>query len=168
MPAVFHSLILITYLSICYQDFKAREVYIYTFLVLYVLFFLYWRTDRTFLNIDFIIINSCILIAATCLLLVYYLVKYKLKSLSRLKASVGWGDVFMIPAFIVSFSSSNLLVVFIFSLIISLGYHLIGSFRSGYRNTIPLAGIQSLILALFMSAEFFGFMKLKIDFFTLL
>lgn len=167
MSAIFPILLLIAYLSICYQDFKSREVYLFTYLVLYVLFVCTILTNQLFLNIDFIIINSCILVAVTCLLLMYYYLKYQHATVNRLKASVGWGDVLMLPAFIVSFSPVNLIVVFILSLLLSLTFHLISNSRSSSKKTIPLAGIQSMVLSVLLIANFLGFLKMQVDYFHL-
>lgn len=167
MSTVFPVLLLITYLSICYQDFKAREVYLLTYFVLYGLFLMAVVTNRILLNIDFIIINSCILVAVTCLLVMYYLVRYRIASLSRLKASVGWGDILMVPAFVVSFSPANLMVVFFLSLVLSLIYHVVTNLRSSSVKTIPLAGIQSLVLSVLLCVDSLGFLKMQSDYFLL-
>jgi hypothetical protein len=160
-------LMLITYLSICYQDLKTREVYLLTYIVLYGLLLMTLLTNQIFFNIDFIIINSCILIVVTCLLIMYYLIKYQHTSFSKLKASVGWGDVLMLPAFVINFSPANLIVIFILSLLISIIYHVIDTLWSLSIKTIPLAGIQSLVLSIVMIADFLGFLKMQVDFLPL-
>ena len=167
MSAALKVLLLITYLSICYQDFKAREVYLLAYLILYGLLLLAVLKTRVFLNIDFFIINSCILFAVTCILVMYYLIRYPHSTLSKLKTSVGWGDVLMLPAFIVSFSPVNLIVVFILSLVLSLIYYVVSNTCSSRVKTIPLAGIQSLVLSVILCAESLGFLTMKVDFFPL-
>jgi hypothetical protein len=167
MSALFPVLMLITYLSICYQDFKIREVYLVTYSILYALFLFAVLTNRIFLNIDFVIVNSCILIAVTCLLVMYYLVRYRQTSLSILRASVGWGDVLMLPAFVINFSPLNLIIVFMLSLLVALIYHVGSNFWSQRDRTIPLAGIQSLVLSVILMADSLGFLKMQYDFFLL-
>lgn len=167
MSLILSVLILIAYLSISYQDFKTREVYLLTYLVLYFLVFTAVVTNPGSLNVDYLIINSCMLLASTCLLVAYYLVRYGQASLSRLKASVGWGDVLMLPAFVISFSPVNMIVVFNLSLLAALIYHLICGSRSSGVQTIPLAGIQALVLSIVLIADFMGFIKMQADFYPL-
>jgi len=167
MSAIISILLLITYLSICYQDFKAREVYLFTYAILYGIFLIAVLTNRFPLNIDFIIINTCIWIAVICLLLMYYILRYQDTTVIRLKASVGWGDILMLPAFIVCFSPGNLIVVFVLSLVLSLIFYLISNSRSSRVKTIPLAGIQSLILSILLCADFLGFLKMQVDYFPI-
>lgn len=167
MSVLFSILLLITYLSICYQDFKAREVYLLTYAVLYGIFLIAKLSNRFALNIDFIIIDTCILVAVICLLLMYYLLRYQDATVIRLKASVGWGDVLMLPAFIICFSPGNLIVVFVLSLILSLIFYLISNSRSSRAKTIPLAGIQSLVLSILLCADFFGLLKMQVDYFPI-
>jgi hypothetical protein len=97
----------------------------------------------------------------------YYLIRYPHTSFSKLKASVGWGDILMIPAFIVSFSPANLIVVFIFSLVLSLIYYLVSNLLSLRFKTIPLAGIQSLVLSALLGADLLGFHQMQVDYFLL-
>src|ERR1035437_8439102 len=165
MHFVFPVLLLITYLSICYQDFNIREVYLLNYLILYGLYLIAILTNRILLNFDFIIINSCILIAVICLLLIYYLVVYSHFAVSKLKASIGWGDVLILPAFVINFSPVNIIVVFIFSLLISLIYYLFNNFQKLRIKTIPLAGIQSLVLSILLCADSLGFLKMQVDYF---
>lgn len=167
MSVLFSILILVTYLSICYQDFKHREVYLFTYAVLYSIFLIAILTNRFPLNIDFIIINTCILVAVICLLLIYYLLRYQDATVIRLKASVGWGDILMLPAFVVCFSPGNLIVVFILSLVLSLIFFVVSNSRPSRVKTIPLAGIQSLVLSVLLFADFFGFLKMQVDYFPI-
>lgn len=167
MSAIVPILLLVTYLSICYQDFKAGEVYLITYAILYSLFLLAVLTNRIFLNTDFIIINTCIWVAVICLLLMYYILRYQNATVIRLKASVGWGDVLMLPAFIVCFSPGNLIVVFVLSLVLSLIFYAVSNSRSSHIKTIPLAGIQALVLSVLMCADFLGFLKMQVDYFPI-
>ena len=167
MSALLPILILFTYWSISFQDFMSREVYLITYFVLYFLFLMAAITKMILLNIDFILINFCILVAVTCMLSMYYLIRYGLMSPSRIKGSLGWGDVLMLPAFVISFSPANLMVVFVLSLLISLIYHTISSFLSESIRTIPLAGIQSLVLSIVLIANLLGLFKMETDFFPL-
>ena len=167
MSVLFPILLLIIYLSICYQDFKAREVYLLTYTVLYGVFLIAILTNRFALNIDFIIINTCILAAVICLLLMYYILRYQDATVIRLKASVGWGDVLMLPAFIVCFSPGNLILVFVLSLVLSLIFYVVSNSRSSRVKTIPLAGIQALVLSVLLCADFFGLLKMQVDYFPI-
>lgn len=167
MSVLFPIVLQITYLSIGYQDFKAREVYLLTYAILYGIFLIAILSNQFALNIDFIIINSCILVAVICLLLMYYIVRYQDKTVIRLKASVGWGDILMLPAFLICFSPGNLIVVFVLTLVLSLFFHVVGYLCSSQAKTIPLAGIQSVVLSILLYADFLGFMKMQVDYLPL-
>ena len=167
MPALFPIVLLITYLSICYQDFKTREVYLITYAILYGIFLIAILTNRFALNIDFIIINACVLVAVICLLLMYYILRYQDATVIRLKASVGWGDVLMLPSFIVCFSPGNLIFVFVISLVLSLIFYVVSNSKSSSIKTIPLAGIQSLVLSILLCADFIGLLKMQVDYFPI-
>ncbi len=165
MFIILNILILVNYVIIACQDFKDREVSVLNYFSLYILLSTATYINRHSLNFNFIIINSLVLSAVTSLLLTYYLIKYKKKSFFKLKSSIGLGDVLMIPAFIVSFSPFNMIVVIIISLIISLLYNLIINFRQIILKTIPLAGILSLMLSLLLIADLLGLINTKNDFY---
>ena len=167
MPALFPIVLLITYLSICYQDFKTREVYLITYAILYGIFLIAILTNRFAMNIDFIIINACVLVAVICLLLMYYILRYQDATVIRLKASVGWGDILMLPSFIVCFSPANMIVVFVISLVLSLIFYVVSNSKSSSIKTIPLAGIQSLVLSVLLCADYIGFLKMQTDYFPI-
>ena len=167
MPTLFLIFLVAIYLFICYQDFKSREVYLLAYIVLYGIYAGAIITSSLPVNIDFVIINSCLLIAVTSLLFMYYLVKYSSYAIIKLRASIGLGDVLLLPAFALSFSPGNLIIVFVSSLIISLGYHAFKIIRPDGIKTIPLAGIQSFLLSVILIADFFGVCKMQIDYFPL-
>lgn len=167
MSAVFLVLIVFTYLSICYQDFKVREVYLLTYLVLYTLLVIILTVKREYINVDYFLINFCILISVSSMLLIYYLVRYGLGFRHKIKSSVGWGDVLMLPAFIISFPPVNMILIFYLSLLVALIYHLIGNYRQINRKTIPLAGIQSLVLASIIIADYLKLVNIHSDFLPL-
>lgn len=167
MSTLFIILLVIIYLLICYQDFKSREVYLLAYIVLYGIYAGAIIASSLPVNIDFVIINSCLLIAVTSLLFMYYVVRYSTFAIIKLRASIGLGDVLLLPAFVISFSPGNLILVFVFSLIISLVYHAFKVIRPDGIKTIPLAGIQSFLLSVILIADFFEVCNMQVDYFPL-
>lgn len=167
MPTLFLVFLVVVYLFICYQDFQFREVYLLAYIVLYGIYAGAIITSSLPVNIDFVIINSCLLIAVTSLLIIYYVVKYSSYAVIKLRTSIGMGDVLLLPAFVLSFSPGNLIIVFVSSLIISLVYHAFKVIRPDGIKTIPLAGIQSFLFSVILIADFFGICKMQVDYFPL-
>jgi hypothetical protein len=159
--------IMVTYVSISYQDFKAREVSLLTFCILYLFLITSNFFDRFSLSLDNILINLFVTMAVTSLLFSYYIIKYGDKYVSQLKSSIGLGDVLMIPAFLLSFSPFNMILVFILTLLLSLLYHLIIKFKDSTTETIPLAGIQSLILSIILITDTLEYFNMKVDLYPL-
>jgi hypothetical protein len=103
--------------------------------------------DKTLpLKPDSIIFNLVFLTSISSTTLIYYILRYRGKSFDRLKQSIGLGDILLIPFWIVSFSPANFIVLMTGSFLLSLvGYAFI-YLRTDKKITIPLAGIQSVIM----------------------
>ncbi|HBL77413.1 MAG: hypothetical protein A2W90_21410 [Bacteroidetes bacterium GWF2_42_66] len=101
------------------------------------------------------------------MLFIYYLFRYKTGAFHKIRSSIGSGDVLIIPLFIFSFSPFNFIVFYMISLILSLIFSLtINFFRK--NTTIPLAGIQAIVLAACHIFHITGFINMQNDIYTLL
>ena len=158
---------IITFLSlgfIAVQDFVSRSVYwwLFVFLFIGVLFFLPGIEEQPF-NLSAVLANICLLLMVVSLTGMYYFVVYRRLAFSKIKGSVGLGDLLMLPVFIVSFSPVNFIFFFIVSIVIALvGSIIQGVIRKGI-NTIPLAGYWSLMLLICFIGAWAGFINLKDD-----
>jgi membrane associated rhomboid family serine protease len=76
---------------------------------------------------------------------------------------IGWGDILFLVSLAFYFSLLNFIVFYIGSLVLALLIALVGSFYSSDKK-IPLAGLQALIFALFLtSARLFFHLDLMSD-----
>ena len=167
MSAVIIILILVNYTSICYQDFKSREVYLANYISLYLLYiFLFYASELQIIT-ETILLNTCIVFATVSLLATYYLLRYRIIALKKIKSSIGIGDLLIIPVFIISFTPFNFILIYIISLLASLTYFVVAGY---YKKeiTIPLAGIQSVILAVCLVLNYTGIVNLHTDIYPLL
>lgn len=167
MFTLFHILLIVVFLFICYQDFRSREVYLLAYILLYGIYAGAIITNSFPVNIDFIVINICLFTTVISLLFMYYIIRYSSNANLKLRTSIGLGDVLLLPAFVISFSPGNLIVILVLSLIVSLAYHAIWGTNDGSKKTIPLAGIQSFIFSVILTADSFGMGKMQVDYFPL-
>ncbi len=145
MPTILTLFTVSTFLWIFYQDMRSREIYLLSYLVLYVLFIIHFLVRNFVFLHSSIIINIWIVFAVYSLLAIYYVLKYKRLVFKKLKSAIGMGDILMLPAFIFFFSPINFIIIYILSLLIALVYSAV-NYRSGIV-TIPLAGIQAFIFS---------------------
>lgn len=135
--------LIISFLTVFWQDVKSREVYwfllpfigvccglLYYFNTLPELFIMSF-----FMNLIFIFI---------LLFVIYLYSRYKLKS--SFKLTMGSGDVLLFFALCFSFSSVSFITCFVLSLCFSLILHLIPK-KSDINKSVPLAGYMSLFFA---------------------
>jgi hypothetical protein len=112
-----------------------------------VILFVVAAVDKTLpLKPYSIIFNLIFLTSVTSTTLIYYMLRYGGKSFDRLKQSIGLGDILLIPFWIVSFSPANFIVLLTASFLLSLVGYAIMYLRTAEKITIPLAGIQSVIM----------------------
>ncbi len=136
-------LLILCLLSIVYQDFKERYVYLWLLVltgVLMAYFHFVNSTTATFLN-------STILNLSTVLLIIFNLYLYsKFKLKKSLSEALGIGDILFFCVLAIGFSTVNFLVLFTFSSIFSLIIFI--TLKSKLKQqTVPLAGLQSLFFS---------------------
>ncbi len=143
------------FLWITWQDIKYRKVYLYSYLMIYALYgirFMLFKHPP----MDVVWINLLVTGILVVTLLLYYLLRYGFKTGNKIKSSIGIGDLLLIPVLTASFSPGNFVLFLIISFIIALSYGIISRSASKRDLTIPLAGIQSLLLAIVLILECAG------------
>lgn len=139
--------VLISSVAIAIQDFKSRTVYWWWFLFLYVSSagFIKYFYNHFFSAPDFLV-NVSLSLFAISLTSLYYLVRYGIIGLNRIKCSIGLGDLFMLPVLMFCFSPLNFVSFLILSFLIALTGHTVSLILKYREQTIPLAGYWSLML----------------------
>jgi|GEM_PF-1749126 len=164
MTAVLSILITADFCWICLQDFKFRQIYLANYLILYLLYLGLITFGNFEIKPYHIILNVHISLIIASMLFVYFLIRYKTKAFQKIKSSVGWGDIMMLPAFIISFSVFNFVIVYMVSLVLSLLYSLT-DISNKEEATIPFAGIQAAVLAICFILHVTGIADMQNDIF---
>lgn len=166
MNDILNLLLFFCYGWITWQDFKSREVYLVSFVLLSLLIAI-----RSILVItpdaELIQTNCAILGIIVSMVALYYILRYGLKFIERLKSGIGLGDILLIPVLLICFSSFNLILFLVLSILISLLYWIVNQFTNSKESTIPLAGIQTLLLNIIIILEQTGYFNSYTDLITL-
>ncbi len=137
------------YAWISWQDFKKREVYLISYLPVFILMAVRYGYLRH-PDSSFILVNLYITGIIISMLFLIYLVRYGAAFFKKIRASVGSGDLLLLPVIIVSFSPVSFVLFLVISLTTGLSYWLAGRMLHSRQTTIPLAGITTLLLALIL------------------
>ena len=144
-------ILIVSFLSIFFQDFKTRQVYWFLFpLVGFCCGYLHYVTTLKELFLLTILTNF-ILVSILLFIIVLY-VKLKLKA--AFKTTFGVGDILFFLAIVFSFPTISFSILFVFSLIFSLLLHFF--FKKSELETVPLAGYMSLFYATVYIMHWFG------------
>lgn len=155
--ALVFKILLITSLSIIfYQDLKERAVWWFLFPFFAVIAgYLHYEKSLTLLFLTSVMFN--LIAVAGIFLSAFLYAHYKMK-VSFLKEAVGFGDILFFLGLAMAFPSQTFLVILVFSMIFSLGIHLLVS-KKTKDATIPLAGFASLLLICVYLTSWFGLYK---------
>ena len=138
-------------LAITYEDWKTRSVHIYWFALTFVcLGYLGWRSMGFQ---DYALqfgINFIFLLSYFVLLQLYFMLK-QCGWVWIFNKYIGWGDVVFLLCIAGYWNLVCFIVFIIASLLISLVVYFVAI--KPYRDTIPLAGLQSLIFLIFFYLE---------------
>jgi hypothetical protein len=153
MKYIFPLVLLTLLILISYQDFKYRAVSWILFPVLTGLFVLDHFTYRTFTLSRFaFFFNLTFIMLQLVLLTVYFSVKNK-KYVKIWEAHLGLGDILFFVILSLILTPFNFLLFYISSLVMALAFVFISSKNTATPLTIPLAGIQSALLALLIGVD---------------
>jgi len=142
-----------TFLSMLYQDVKDREIdMLYPLLIAISGFYLNLQSNYLIELVYITLLNLCFL--ALYMVLGFLVVRHVLKI--KAKNSMGSGDILLFTALAFCFPTGTFIVLFIFSLLFSLGLHFLTRHKSHYK-TIPLAGLMSAFFGLAYISYWLGF-----------
>ena len=130
---------------IAWQDFKAKNVLVFSFFIVYVFIGLYiWK--YTFPLVENVYINLAVIGFMFSTVGLYYIVRYGLNFHKRLSNSIGLGDLLMLPLIVFVFNPLGFVGFLIISFVASIFYWWILKVFKKRESLIPLAGIQSLFI----------------------
>ena len=139
--------IILILLLIAYQDFKERAVYVWIFPVLSGLFL-----TKNFIEIPYSTylfntgINLGFCLIQYFVLTLYFSIKNK-QLINIADQLIGWGDIVFALVLCVAFPPLTFFCYYLLSLIIAA---LIGLYFKSQNKTIPLAGIQAIVLIIWI------------------
>jgi hypothetical protein len=148
-------LVFITLFVIFIQDLKSRAVYWVVFPILLVLLGVlhYIKYDTFFTVWRPALINLGFLTLQILLVSVYFSIKSK-RLVNTIDGLLGLGDILFLLSVTVYLSVLNFLFFYVVSLVLVLLAWLLWQSRSiKTRKEIPLAGMQALILIVFLSCD---------------
>ncbi|WP_299432215.1 hypothetical protein [uncultured Aquimarina sp.] len=135
---------------IAWQDLNNREVYWFLLPSLFIILgFLHYNNVVPIHFKNAIVINLGLIFSIISILYLYAKIRIKRPFF---KEVFGIGDALFFLAFAVAFPTATFIILFVFSLLFSLGIWLIIKNNSKH-NTIPLAGYMSLFLILIFSSN---------------
>lgn len=142
------------FLWISWQDITEQKVLIISFIICYIacgIYFIFYQIPVTYnVYLNLAIIGLMVSVTG-----IYYTLRYRQKMIKQIKASVGAGDILMIPILILFFDPYGLLLFLVLSFTFCLLYWMLAKTISGRNPLIPLAGIQSFFLPILLWYEFF-------------
>ncbi len=150
MTGLLFFIIVILLFSIAYMDLKERSVYLFLFVGLFAAIFIYTLLQSRWIAVlHQLLFNAGIVIVVTLFLLLFYLIKGETTG-KVINRKLGAGDIVFWISITPLFSAVNFLLFFITSLLVTLLLVVCSLFynRNKEVSVIPLAGYQSVILAL--------------------
>lgn len=154
---IVQGLILLVLLFIFFQDIICRSVYWFSFPVLAVLLtWLHWQADRNFAAIwTPSLINIGFLIFQLLLVTIYFSIKHK-KLVYITNELLGLGDVLFLLCISFYLSVLNFIIFYIISIVIVLLTWIVWQSLSPRKSKqIPLAGLQALVFAAFLTTDWY-------------
>lgn len=144
-------------LGIVVQDFLCRSVYLFFFPVLLVLFLLLKGFGHLLSNETFktVLINLGFLVFQLALLTAYFSVKRRL-FVNITSELLGWGDISLLVCIAFYLSVLNFLFFYLSSLLLVLiGWGLYTALNGKKDKHIPLAGLQGVVLIIYLAGDWF-------------
>ena len=140
---------------IAWQDLKHRNVLVISFIICYLLTGIFLSLYQK-PNWDNVLLNLAIVGFMVSFTGIYYILRYRLKFIERLKRSIGLGDIAMVPFLVLYFGPYGLLLFLVISFSLCLFYWVLAKKGQGKSLLVPLAGIQSLMLPVLLWYDFFN------------
>lgn len=157
METISLTLAVICLVMIAWEDFAERQVHwsyfpilagaagVHTYEELHLMqkLAVYAGCNLAFLIIQFLLLRSYFFIRKTAMV-------------SIIDRKIGWGDILFLLAAAFFFSPMNFISFYLYSLLFSLGVSLLWStYKRSAFGSIPLAGLQSVFLLLYISITYY-------------
>lgn len=139
--------LIITLLTIAYQDFKSREVQWFWFPLLFVLaLFKIWYLDQ-FKELFSFLLNVIMVLLQLLLLTLYFSIKER-KLINIADSYLGWGDILFLLNLCFLLSPVNFILFYLVSLLVTITSYLIYNAFVNLSKPIPLAGLQASVFTI--------------------
>lgn len=139
--------LIITLLTIAYQDFKSREVQWFWFPLLLVLaLFKIWYLDQ-FKELFSFLLNVIMVLLQLLLLTLYFSIKER-KLINIADSYLGWGDILFLLNLCFLLSPLNFILFYLVSLLVTITSYLIYNAFVNSSKPIPLAGLQAIVFTI--------------------
>lgn len=139
--------LIITLLTIAYQDFKSREVQWFWFPLLLVLaLFKIWYLDQ-FKELFSFLLNVIMVLLQLLLLTLYFSIKER-KLINIADSYLGWGDILFLLNLCFLLSPVNFILFYLVSLLVTITSYLIYNTFVNSSKPIPLAGLQASVFTI--------------------
>ncbi|MDF2456910.1 MAG: type leader peptidase [Cytophagaceae bacterium] len=145
--------------GVVYEDFRERAVHLWLFPLLIAAALCH---DTVHFEWEHLLINLTVLLIQLLVLTTYFSFKHK-QIINITQTYLGWGDILFWLVLCCLFSPLNFIVFYMSSLCLAVvGSLLIPVFRAE-GSRIPLAGMQALLLVLFLAFAHWSNMALRND-----
>lgn len=143
-------------IGMAWQDFKFRAVYWWLFLLLFVVL---GQVKLLAANWPLLLNDLGYNVTFVGLQLICLSIYFSIKArhwVNLFNGYFGLGDLLFLLSIAVYFSFFNYILFYLSSLLICvLGSLLVAVFKSDFKTSIPLAGMQAILFGLFMGFEYF-------------
>lgn len=156
---MYYKVIILTLLMMVFvQDIRSKSVYWVMFPLLAGLFFLNQLTLRDFTEIRLVLlINFCFLSVQFFLVSAWFSLRNR-KWINITNGLLGWGDILFAISLAFGLSVFSFVYFHILSLVlVSAGWAAWRILRKGNDQQVPLAGLQAILLAVILSADWWYF-----------
>ncbi len=137
-------LLIISLLSVTYQDIKERRVSLFLFVAVGLLLGYFHYIES---SIEVFLISITVNISVVLLILLILFLYSKIKLKKNLNQTFGIGDAVFFSVLAIGFPTATFLVLFSFSLFFSFIVFLILK-KKLKHSTVPLAGFQALFISI--------------------
>jgi hypothetical protein len=156
-------LILLILVMVAWQDFKYRAItwLYFPLLALFIVLEIYFATGQFF---GFFFFINLLFVIIQLLLITLYLSLKKREFIRIWHNYLGIGDIYFFVILCLIFSPVNFILFYLLSLVLSVAIATAMQVSGNSFRLIPLAGIQSVLLALLLAAKLFiGSIDLRTD-----
>jgi hypothetical protein len=165
MKIILELSIVVFLVFIIFQDFKSRAIYWFLCPLVFISALIYTYFEFHFFYLKDLLTSTSFLVLQFLLASIYFSIKNR-KLINITNSQIGLGDLLFLLSITPLFSISNYIIFYTASLLFSMLFYFFYLLLDKTNRTIPLAGLQAIILlALLFILKFEGKISLlKSDF----